>query len=80
MIDPFDTPAPTDDQSIAERKYKFVVGIVRHNAPCPMRQIRLLYSRRYPARTLKGVVRRAMDNGHIVRRSPDGFETSDDVR
>jgi len=79
-LDPFDLPAPTGDQQIAERRYKFVVGIVRHNAPCSITQLRLLYCRRYSHRSFEAVVRTAMDNGHIVRRSPDGFETSKNVR
>jgi len=79
-LDPFDLPPPDTDQHMAERRYKAVVGIVRHNSPCPMRQLRLLYCRRHDRRTFTGVVRRAMDNGDIARRSPEGFEAAEHVR
>jgi len=40
MFDPFDNPPPSSEQQIAERKYRKVVGIVRHNAPAGIDEIR----------------------------------------
>lgn len=79
MLDPHHTPAPTSDQNIAERRYKHVVGIVKHNQPVDLTHINLIFSRRYSHRKLKTTVKQAMQNGHI-RRAKDGFVTTDEVK
>jgi len=75
------TPPPTTEQNISERKYKKVVGIVLHNEPIDLTHIRLKYCRSYTPRKnpLRPVVKKAMRNGHI-RRAEDGFVIDGDVR
>jgi len=72
------TPAPTDDQSIAERKYKRLVGIVKHNEPARTSYVKLNFSRSYSWRDFRSVLRRAMDNGHVHRRR-DGWVVDESV-
>ena len=73
------TPAPTSDQNIAERRYKHVVGIIKHNEPVDTTHVGLIYYRRYERGSLPGVLRTAMQNGHI-RRGKDGWVTTEEVR
>ena len=80
MFDPLDLPAPTTEQQVAERKYKHVVGIVHHNAPAEIGEIRRVYARTYDDyRQLEARVQLAIRNGHI-RRVDGGFETTEAVR
>ena len=78
MIVPHHKPAPTSDQSIAERRYKHLVEIVKHNQPVDLTHINIIFSRGYSHRELRSVCKQAMRNGHI-RRAKDGFVTTDDV-
>ena len=80
MFDPFDNPPPTSEQQIAERKYRKVVGIVRHNAPAGIDEIRRVYARTYDDyRQLEARVQLAIRNGH-VRPVDGGFEATEAVR
>ena len=80
MLDPLDLPAPTTEQLVAERKYKHVVGIVRHNAPAGIDEIRRVYARTYDDyRQLEARVQLAIRNGH-VRPVDGGFEATEAVR
>ena len=80
MFEPFDNPPPSSEQEIAERKYRKVVGIVRHNAPAEIGEIRRVYARSYDDyRQLKARVQLAIRNGHI-RRVDGGFEATEAVR
>jgi len=78
MLDIYHTPPPTSDQNIAERRYKHVVAIVKHNEPVDTTHVGLVYYRRYERGSLEGVLRTAMENGHI-RRGKDGWITTDEV-
>ena len=80
MFDPLDLPAPTTEQLVAERKYKHVVGIVYHNAPAELAEIRRVYARTYDDyRQLEARIQLAIRNGHL-RRVDGGFETTEAVR
>ena len=73
-------PPPTSEQNKSERRYKKVIGIVKHNEPVDLTHIGLRYYRNYSRRKhkLKPVVKQAMQNGHI-RRAKDGFVVTDEV-
>jgi len=74
------TPAPTDEQARAERRYKKVVGIVLHNEPCKLTELNTIYSysENYRDHPAKPILRRAMDNGHVKRRR-DGWVATEAV-
>jgi len=74
----WDKPAPTSDQHKAERRYKKVVGIVKHNEPIDIPHIGMIYYRSYSKRKhpITPVVKQAMLNGHI-RRDKEGFVVMD---
>jgi len=74
-------PPPTTEQNRAERRYKKVVGVVKHNEPVDLAHIGLRYYRTYSRRKhpVGQVVKQAMQNGHL-RRAEEGFVVTDDVR
>jgi len=78
MLKPYRTPPPTDDQNIAERRYKFVVEIIKHNEPIDTTHVGIIYYRTHERGSLNSILRTAMKNGHI-RRAEDGWTTTDDV-
>jgi len=67
-------PPPDTEQHRAERRYKKILGIVRHNAPCRLTELRIIYaySHDHRAHPPTPILRRAMDNGD-VRRAKDGW-------
>jgi len=74
------TPAPTDEQARAERRYKKVVSIVLHNEPCSVGELNRIYAygEDHRDQPVRPILRRAMDNGH-VRRQRDGWVATDAV-
>jgi len=74
----WDVPPPTSEQNIAQRRYKKVVGIIKHNEPIDIPHINIIFSRTYSGRKLRGIVKQAMQNGHI-RREKKGFVVTDSV-
>jgi hypothetical protein len=77
-VDVYDTPAPTNDRNIAERRYKKMLGIIAHNEPIDKTHISLRFSRRYDGRKLGPLLRQACRNGHLER-TDDGYVTTDEV-
>ena len=78
MLIPHHKPAPTTEQKSSKRKYKTLIQIVKHNQPVDFTHVNIIFTRSYSHRELRGVCKRAMDNGHI-RMSKDGFVTTDEV-
>ena len=71
-------PPPTSEQNKGERRYKKVVGIVKHNEPIDLTHINLKFTRTYSSRKLKPTLKQAMHNDHI-RRAKHGFVVTDKV-
>ena len=78
MLETHHTPPADTDQHKAERRYKFAVQIIKHNQPVDLAHINLVFARRYDRRKLKGIVRKAIGNGHVTRRE-NGFVVTDSV-
>jgi len=71
-------PSGDDEQAKSERRYKKVIGIVKHQGPIDTTHIKLTFSNTYDVRKLKPTLKQCMRNGHI-RRAKDGFVVTDKV-
>jgi len=73
-------PAGETEQERSERRYKKVVGIVLHNEPCKLTELKTIYaySENYRDHPPRPILRRAMTNGH-VRRGRNGWVATDAV-
>jgi carbohydrate-selective porin OprB len=71
-------PPPISEQNKSERRYKKVIGIIKHQGPIDVTHIQLTFSNSYDPRKLKPTLKQCMHNGHI-RRAKDGFVVTDKV-
>jgi len=78
VVDVYDTPAPTSERNVAERRYKKVLGIVAHNQPIDETHIGIVFGRSYDLRKLSPLLYQACRNGHL-KETPDGYVTTDEV-
>jgi len=73
------TPPPTSDRNVAQRRYKKAVGVVKHNEPVDQTHINIIFSRSYAGRKLGPILHQAERNGHLRQLNDGRYVTTDSV-